>query len=498
MRTAPRFPLRPVAVATLALLCSAGLAVHSGCSSGPLPKSAAFSFPADETAFIDELQAKTFDYFWQECDPTTGLAPDRAPDPDLRPGPNRSFASLAATGFALTVYPVGVERGYVPREQAAERVLKTLRFLRDAPQSDDPVNATGYQGFYYHFVHMDTGLRFDQVELSTVDTALLLAGALFCQSYFDGATADEDSIRTIAEDLYLRADWRWASPRPPLIGHGWDPENGQLPYDWGGYNEAMLVYLLALASPTHPVEIEAWEAWTRSYRLEMFEGREQICFAPLFGHQYTHTWIDLRGIRDEFCRTHDLDYFENSRRAVLSQRDYALRNPAGWRGYGERLWGLTACDGPVHGRFEIDGVERSFETYWARGATAGVIHDDGTISPTAAAASIAFAPEVVVPVLQAMHQDHGEHLIGRYGFLDALNPTFTIDVPVQHGRVVPGVGWYDTDYLGIDQGPIVAMIENLRTGLVWNTLRTNPHIVRGLRRAGFAGGWLDEAEEVGP
>ncbi len=462
---------------------------------GPLPgcggsrdNTPSFSLSADETAFIQDLQEKTFLYFWETCDPRTGLAPDRYPSP--------SFASMAATGFALTSYPIGVERGHVTRDQAARRVLATLRFLRDAPQGPDPVQSTGYKGFYYHFVDMETGLRFGQVELSTVDTALLLAGALFCQSYFDAADAAEDSIRGIAEHLFRRADWNWASPRAPLIGHGWTPEQGHLPYDWGGYNEAMLVYLMALASPTHPVQPEAWQAWTRGYRWEEFQGRRQIAFAPLFGHQYTHLWVDLRGIRDDFCRRHDLDYFENSRRALLSQRDHALANPQGWKGYGPRLWGLTACDGPVHGTFTVDGRERTFQTYWARGATAGVIHDDGTVCPSAAAGSLPFAPEVVVPVLLAMRQDHGPRLYGRYGFLDALNPTFDLAVPVQHGQVYPGHGWYDTDYLGIDQGPIVAMIENWRSGLVWEAMRGNPHVREGLLRAGFQGGWLDEGQDA--
>lgn len=472
---------------TLAAGLCAGLLIGlPGCGGGAKETGSAFSLSANETAFIDTLQAYTFLYFWELCNPQTGLAPDRAPSP--------SFASISATGFALTSYPIGAERGYVSRQDAVERVLLTLRFLRDAPQNEDPVGAAGTHGFYYHFVDPATGLRFDKVELSTVDTALLLAGALFCQSYFDGKTADEDSIRAIAEDLYRRADWKWASVRAPLIGHGWSPENGHLPYDWGGYNEAALVYIMALGSPTHEVEPAAWDAWTAGYRWEEFQGREQIAFAPLFGHQYTHVWLDLRGIQDEFCRAHDIDYFENSRRAVLSQRDYALENPDGWRSYGPRLWGLTACDGPVHGTFTIDGRERSFETYWARGAASSAIRDDGTICPSAAAASLPFAPEAVAPLMLAMREDHGDRLFGRYGFLDALNPTFTVDVPVQHGRVDPVHGWYDTDYLGIDQGPIVAMIENFRSELVWRTMQRNPHIVRGLQRAGFRGGWLDEVE----
>ncbi|MFN2370239.1 MAG: glucoamylase family protein, partial [Candidatus Krumholzibacteriia bacterium] len=258
------------------------------------------------------------------------------------------------------------------------------------------------------------------------------------------------------------------------------------------------LYLLALASPTYPVEPEAWDAWTAGYRWGTFHGQEHLGFAPLFGHQYTHVWVDLRGIRDRTMAEHGLDYFENSRRAVLAQHAYALANPGGWTGYGPRLWGLTACDGPVSGTFTIGGRERTFQTYDARGASFTRVTDDGTVCPSAAAGSLPFAPELVVPLLVALVQDHGERIWGEYGFLDALNPTFTLDVPVQHGRVDPEHGWYDTDYLGIDQGPILAMIENHRSGLVWDTLRANPHLVRGLQLAGFSGGWLDTVPAAAP
>lgn len=439
-----------------------------------------------ETAFLDTLQVRTFRFFWDLADPVTGLCPDRAP--------TRSFASVSATGFALTAYPIGVERGYVSRAAARARVLTTLRFFRDAPQDTSVSDAAGYRGFYYHFLDAGTGRRFSQVELSTMDTALLLAGVLFCQSYFDGKAADEDSIRALAETLVRRADWQWASVRPPAIGHGWKPESGFLPYDWKGYNEAMLAYILALGSPTHPVDSAAWEVWTSEYAWGTFQGREYLGFGPLFGHQYTQVWIDLRGIRDAVMRERGLDYFENSRRAVLAQRDYAIANPGGWTGYGPDLWGLTACDGPVNGTFTVDGNALSFHTYWARGACFLGVNDDGTVSPTAAGGSIPFAPEAVLPLLMSLREHYGDHLFSTYGFLDALNPTFRLPVPVQHGRVDPDLGWVDTDYLGIDQGPILAMAENYRTGLVWRTLRRNPHVVRGLRAAGFTGGWLDSLE----
>jgi hypothetical protein len=455
----------------------------AGCRADRTASPAPSSFPPHETVFIDSLQARTFRFFWQLCDSPGGLAPDRHP--------TRSFASIAATGFALTAYPIGVERSFVSREAARRRVLTTLRFLWTAPQDSTIAGSTGFHGFFYHFLDPETGRRYRDVELSTMDTALLLAGVLFCQSYFDRTAPEEAVVRALADSLYLRADWRWASVRPPTIGHGWTPEGGFLPYDWRGYNEAMLLYLLALGSPTHPVAPAAWSAWTAGYRWGSFEGQEYLGFSPLFGHQYTQVWIDLRGLQDDFMRQHGIDYFENSRRAVLAQRAYALANPQGWSGYGENIWGLTACDGPVNGEFEIDGRLRRFNTYWARGASFRGVQDDGTVCPSATAGSIVFAPEIIVPMLLSLRDTYGERIFSTYGFLDALNPTFRLDVPVQHGRVDLHAGWFDTDYLGIDQGPILAMTENLRSELVWRTLRRNPHIVRGLRAAGFSGGWLD-------
>jgi len=438
---------------------------------------------AGETAFLDSLEHATFRWFWELTDARTGLTPDRAPTP--------SFASVAAVGFALTAYPIGAERGWVTRGEALERTLTTLRFLWSAPQGDAARGCAGYRGFFYHFLEPGTGTRFERVELSTMDTALLLAGALFCQSYFDRADPREAEARALADSLCARADWRWAYVRPPWIAHGWDPESGFLAWDWAGMNESMLVPILALASPTHALGPEVWSGWVSHCRWGSFQGQEHVGFAPLFGHQYSQVWLDLRGPRDSLMRARGLDWFENSRRATLAQRTYAIANPGGFRGYGERLWGLTACDGPVAGAFTIAGRRREFRSYAARGASFGEVVDDGTVSPAAAGGSVAFAPEVVVPLLMAIRADYGAHACGRYGFVDALNPTLDVPVRVQHGRIVPGVGWFDVDRLGIDQGPILAMIENQRTGLVWRTLRRNPHIVRGLKAAGFTGGWLD-------
>ena len=432
---------------------------------------------ASAAPLLDDVERRTFDFFWELANPKNGLVPDRSPTP--------SFSSIAAVGFALTAYPIGVERGWVTREAARDRVLTTLRFFA-APSG----GAAGAHGFFYHFLDMDTGARFQDVELSTIDTTILLAGALFCEAWFDRDEPGEAEIRDIAGRLYRAADWKWAQRKAPLVSMGWTPEGGLSDWDWRGYNEAMLLYVLALGSPTHAVEPQSWGEYASTYRWDRFEGETFLQFAPLFGHQYSHVWIDFRGIRDAYMRGRGIDYFENSRRATYAQRAYAIRNPDGWRGYGADAWGLSACDGPIDGDFVIDGKKRHFFTYAARGASSKEIRDDGTIAPTAAASSLPFAPEICLPAIRAMHDGHGDRLFARFGFLDAFNPTFRLAVPVHHGRVAGDEGWFDTDYLGIDQGPILAMIENARTELVWKTMRRSPYVAAGLRRAGFAGGWL--------
>ena len=442
---------------------------------------------AADDVFLDTLQRRTFQWFIDHTNPDNGLTRDRAPTP--------SFASVAAVGFALTAFPIGVERGWMDRSDARDLVRTTLRFLWGAPQGPDPSGVAGHRGFFYHFLDMDTGHRFQRVELSTIDTALLLAGVLFCQQYFDGDDAAEAEIRSLADSIYHRVEWDWAQPRPPRVSMGWHPETGFIRADWRGYNEAMLLYVLALASPTHPIDPAAWEAWTSTYRWGTFHGEPHVGFGPLFGHQYSHVWIDFRGIQDAYMRDRGIDYFENSRRALHSQRNYAIENPAGWRGYGPDLWGLTASDGPLDTTLVVHGVERRFHTYWARGASFTELTDDGTLVPTALGGSIPFDPGITIPALREMRDRYGEHLFGEYGFLDAFNPTLTEPMETQHGRVVPGVGWFDDDYLGIDQGPIVAMIENHRSELVWRLMRRSPYIIEGLRRAGFSGGWLESADE---
>jgi hypothetical protein len=435
-------------------------------------------------AFLDTVEHRSFEFFWNVSDPKTGLTPDRALAP--------TFSSIAAIGFALTAYPIGAERGYVSRTDAAERTLATLRFLYDSPQGPDERADAGFKGFFYHFLDMKTGHRCCDSEVSTIDTALLLAGALFAQGYFDASTPVEASIRAYADSLYRRVDWTWAQNFPPAITLGWVPDSGFFPYDYRGYNEGMILYILALGSPTHPVSTDAWREYESTYRWGTYFGQNYLAFPPLFGHQYSQVWIDFRGIRDDYMRAHGSDYFENSRRATYAQRSYAVADSAAWVGYGPNVWGLTASDGPYDTTIVDQGRVRRFRTYSARGAGFTRVLDDGTIAPTAAGGSVAFAPEIAIPALVAMRRQYGDNIFSTYGFVDAFNPSFTLPVKMYNGRVDPGQGWFDSDYLGIDEGPIVAMIENYRSGLIWSVMRRNPYIVQGLRRAGFKDGWLEQ------
>jgi len=436
-----------------------------------------------------DIERRTFQFFWDTTNEANGMTPDRFP--------SRPFSSVAAIGFALTAYPIGIENGWVSRTQAVDRTLLTLKFLRDAPQGNAKAGKAGYKGFFYHFLDMQTGTRADPqlgwVELSSVDTALMLMGVLFAQSYYQGDDPREAEIRQVADQLYRRVDWRWLQRNKPLVSMGWYPESGFIQYDWMGYNEAMLLYVLALGSPTHAVEPEAWTVWSRSYNDDwgVFQNQEYLAFGPMFGHQYSHVWIDFRGIQDDFMRQRGMDYFENSRRATLAQREYAMANPMKWKGYGENVWGLTACDGPQLTRQMYRNEERQFRHYFARGAGLRENFDDGTIAPTAAVASLPFAPEISIAATVEMHQRYGEFLYSSYGFLDSFNPSFEYDIPLKTGRIVPGQGWVASDYIGIDQGPILAMIANYRNEFVWDVMKRNAYIRTGLQRAGFTGGWLE-------
>ena len=420
---------------------------------------------------LHALQRKTFKYFWSETNPENGLLSDNTLGNDP--------ASIAGVGMALATYPVAVERNFTSRRAAAARAVTTLRFFHESSQGPEP-DATGHRGFFYHFLDVRTGRRAWRSELSTIDTAIVLAGAMTSAAYFDGASRDERELRTLAKALYDRTDWRWAQNRGATLSHGWTPERGFQRYRWTGFNEALLLYVLGLGSVTHPLPESSYEAWTKSYDWRCLYGHEFLFGGPLFMHQLSHIWIDFRGIRDDFMRRHRIDYFENSRRATYVQQHYAIRNPRRFTGYGEDAWGITASNGPGPAVRRIRGVTRRFFGYRARGVPYGP--DDGTLSAWAVAASLPFAPEIVLPTLRH-YLDTYPGITNQYGLVCSSNPTFPSGARKRSG-------WLSKAHFALDQGPVILMIENYRSGLIWRLMRHCEPIVRGLRRAGFAGGWL--------
>jgi hypothetical protein len=298
--------------------------------------------------------------------------------------------------------------------------------------------------------------------------------------YFDRDTTEEREIRSLADALYRRADWQWALNGGPTVSMGWKPESGFLRCRWEGYSEALLLYVLGLGSPTSPLPQESYGAWTETYRWKKLYGYEFLFAGSLFIHQLSHLWIDFRGIQDRFMREHGIDYFENSRRATYVQQQYAIRNPRHFDGYNEYCWGITTSDGPGPATRRIKGIKRQFFDYVARKVPQGP--GDGTIAPWAAAASLPFAPEIVLSALQHISEVYPE-MTNKYGFKCSFNPTFRDGK--QNKR-----GWVSKGYFGLDQGPIVIMVENYRSELIWQLMRQCSYIVRGLRRAGSKNGWL--------
>jgi hypothetical protein len=422
-----------------------------------------------DEALLERFQRAAFEYFLTQGNPANGLVADttRAGAP----------ASIAVVGFALSCYAVGVERGWMSRRDAAARVLATLRFFWNSLQSKAP-DASGYKGFYYHFLDMQSGRRMWQSELSLIDSGLLLAGMLTAGAYFDARTPGEDEIRVLADALYRRVDWQWAQGGAATVRQGWKPDSGFFHYGWEGYSEAAILYVLALASPTHPLSPDCYAAWTATYQWENIYDYEYLYAGPLFIHQFSHVWIDFDGIRDQFMREKRSDYFENSRCAVSVQREFARRNPHGYAGYGEDCWGISANDGPGFKTLTIEDRERRFFGYAARGIPYGP--DDGTIAPGAALASLPFAPQIVLAALR--------ELCARYPQI-----TQASRLPSGFNPTLPGEGpqgWVSEGYFGLDQGAIVLMIENYRSQLLWRLMRRCPYIAAGLRSAAFTGGWL--------
>lgn len=422
-----------------------------------------------ESEVLDELQRGAFKYFLDKTNPQNGLVLDST----WQDAPS----SIAAVGFGLAVFPVVAERGWISREEATERTLTTLRFFANSHQGPEP-DATGYQGFYYHFLNPVTGQRSWESELSTIDSTILISGMLAAARYFAQDLPGERAIRELAEQLYRRVNWNWAQDGGVTVRHGWLPESGFLEHRWQGYDEALLLYLLGLGSPEHPLPRESYEAFVSTYRWEKLYGYELLHAAPLFVHHFSHIWIDFRGIQDGPMRARGIDYFENSRRAAYIHQQHAIHNPHRFQGYSEFAWGITASEGPVSGPepLQVDG--RTFYGYLARGVPEP---DDGTLSPWTAITSLPFTPEIALPTIKHFAEAFPQ-LEGKYGLKCSLNPTFkeTQDSP----------GWFSDHYYGINEGPIVLMIENYRTEFLWGLMKHCIPIVQGLRKAGFRSGWL--------
>lgn len=420
---------------------------------------------SDEALTI-RLQQAAFSYLIDYANADTGLVADTS-----RQG---SPCSIAVVGFALSCYPIAVRNGWLSRTDAATRTLKVLRFFSCSTQSDAP-DATGYKGFYYHFIDMQTGKRVWQCELSLIDTALLVAGFLVAACYFDGS--GEREIRELADALYRRVDWRWAQNGTPGLSQGWKPECGFLHYGWEGYNEAALLYVLGLGSPTFPLTPAGYVTWQLTYQWENLLDRDVLYSGPLFTHLFSHAWIDFRGIRDEFMREKASDYFENTKSAIAVHREYAERNPYGFEAYGRDFWGVTAGDGPTAPEMLENGKVRRFFGYMSRGVPYGP--DDGTIAPWAMLATVPFGADAALAGTRALLELHPK-VCHQDRFLSGFNPTLSDG----------NGGWLSTGWYGLDQGLLVMMIENHRTDMIWEIMRHCSYVHDGLQRAGFEGGWL--------
>src|SRR6185312_5788372 len=390
-------------------------------------------YEGTDEQLLDETQRASFDFFWKEASAQTGQVKDRAL---ARGGDQRSISSIAATGFGLTALCIGDQREYRKSSEIGDRVCKTLQFIADMPHE---------HGFFYHFVDMETGQRAWNCELSSIDSSLLLCGVLTTRQHFP-----DQQIKDLATKIYERVDWPWMLNGGQTFSMGWKPETGFLKGRWSHYCELMMIYLLAIGSPTHPVSPETWKAWERP--VIHYKGFSYISGNdPLFTHQYSQAWFDFRNKRDNWA-----NYFQNSVTATKAHKAFCLSYPK-W--YNEDYWGISASD------------YKGGYTAWGGPPPLGPL--DGTVVPCASAGSLAFLPVDCISVLRAMRDKWGKQAWGRYGFVDAFHPA---------------ANWYDTDVLGIDQGISVLMAENLRSGLVWETFMQNQEMTAAMQRAGFHAG----------
>jgi len=388
----------------------------------------------EDDLFLEELERASFQFFWDQASPQTGLVKDRC---NVRKDDKSEVASIAATGFGLTALCIGEKRRWISSYMARARVLATLRFLWD--------KLPNHRGFYFHFADMNTGARLWDSEISSVDTAILLCGVLTCRQHFMST-----EIRALAQQIFNRVEWNWLAEDTRLLSMGWLPEMGFLPYRWQDYSELMMMYLLGMGSITHPLKADTWAAWRR-IPFE-YDGLRYIgSFAPLFVHQFSQAWFDFRNKRDAFA-----DYFENSGTATQAHRLFCIELRKQFPDYNDELWGITASD------------SRNGYVVWGGPPATGPI--DGTVVPCAAGGSLPFLPQATLSVLRNIRATYGFETWTKYGFVDAFNPLRK---------------WYDTDVIGIDTGITLLMAENLRTGFVWNTFMQNPEARKGMELAGF-------------
>jgi hypothetical protein len=410
---------------------SAGCVVAPSCLARPAQTWAPSS---EDELFLDDLERQACLFFWEQGSPTTGQILDRARNDLTGARDPRRMASIASTGFGLTALTIADRRGYIPHAEIVERVRTTLNWhLNSLPE---------VHGFFYHFTNIETGKRWARCELSPIDTSILLCGVLTARAWFDDA-----QIQSLAQQIYERVDWPWMLNGGAAFAMGWHPETGFISARWDHYCELMMIYLLAIGSPSHPVSPDVWKSFARP--IQQYSGLEYISGEdPIFVHQYSHAWFDFRGKRDAYT-----NYFDNSVTATRAHKAFCLSMP-NW--YNENYWGITASD-------SVRGY-----TVWGGPPSRGMI--DGTVVPCAPAGSLAFLPAECLAVLRAMRAKSGAQAWGRYGFVDAFHPA---------------ANWYNPDVLGIDLGISVLMAENLRTGQVWNTFMRNPEVGRAMQLAGF-------------
>jgi hypothetical protein len=416
----------------------------------------------DDEALLDSIQHQSFLYFLHENHPEMGIIKDRSTAD--------SPASIAATGWSLPTYAVAVERKWMTRDEATDRTLKTLQFFYNSRNNPD----RAYKGFYYHFLDMKKGNREWQCELSSIDTGLLMMGVIFARNYYDKDTPKETEIRDLANKLLQNLDWSSfdmdaKSSHPHTISMAWHPEKGTTNWGWHGYTEGLFLYILAAGTGIENPE-QRYQGWLNTYEWKTpYEGLSHVVFPPLFGHQFSHVFIDFRGLSDPYLKAKGIDYFENSRRATLTQSAYCKENPKGWKGYDALTWGITATDGPGSA-FNTD--VHKFEGYAGRGTSGKdfTVGEDGTIAPYGVMSSLPFTPELSLKTIRNINTKMGSKIWGKYGFYDSFNET---------------ADWVATDFVGLDQGPMILMIENFRTGLVWNYVMKDTIIQNGLEKLNF-------------